>query len=56
MIFLNYTAYSAGGKIILNDELQEFRWFLPEDALKENLITNIQEVVEQFIDTYTKQW
>ena len=36
MIFLNYISYSKGENIILNDELQEFKWFSQEEALKED--------------------
>jgi phosphoglycolate phosphatase len=32
-VLLNYTCRSAGGKVTLNDEAEEYQWILPREAL-----------------------
>lgn len=48
-IFFDYYAKTSDTKVTLNEEAQEFRWALPEDALKMDLNTSTRGFVEKFI-------
>jgi len=50
MVFLNFSALLQWWDIVLNYELQEYRWFNPDESLKENLNSSTREFIEKFIE------
>ena len=48
-IFFDYYAKTSDTKVTLNEEAKEFRWALPEDALKMDLNKSTKGFVEKFL-------
>ena len=49
-IMMNYYAFSAGEKIIPNEEIVEWAWVIPPEALEYNLNTYTQVLIQNYID------
>lgn len=49
MVFIDFCAKIKSNKIILNDELQEYKWFKPKDALRINLNKSTNKFIKMFI-------
>jgi len=50
MIFLNYYCKAVTNNVILNDELQEFKWILPLKALDLELNDSTRKLIEKYMD------
>lgn len=50
MIFLDFAAKVQSGDVKLNEELQEYQWLKPEDALRINLNSSTKQFIEKFIN------
>lgn len=51
MIFLNYAAKATTSEVILNDEMQEYAWIKPQNALLElDLNASSRIFIQRFID------
>ncbi|MCK5176792.1 MAG: NUDIX domain-containing protein, partial [Candidatus Aenigmarchaeota archaeon] len=50
MVFIDFSAKVQSNKIKLNDELQEYKWFKPQDALKIDLNPATKRFIEKFIE------
>lgn len=48
-IFFDYIAKAKPGDVVLNDELQEYGWFDPKDALDLELNKSTKRFIEKFI-------
>lgn len=48
-IYLHFTARFAGGEVNLNDEAEEYKWVLPQDALKLDLVASVRGMIEEYI-------
>ncbi|MCK5476748.1 MAG: NUDIX domain-containing protein [Candidatus Aenigmarchaeota archaeon] len=49
MVFIDFSAKVQSNKIKLNDELQEYKWFKTQDALKIDLNPATKQFIEKFI-------
>ena len=50
MIFLDYLCEYNNGEIVLNDELQEYKWIKPDNALKElELGASTKKLIEKYL-------
>ncbi len=49
MIFLDYSAKATSKDVILNDELQEFMWVRPLEALKLDLNVSTKRFIQKFM-------
>jgi nucleoside triphosphatase len=50
IVYLDIYCKSMGGAVRLNDELSEYRWLKPVDALKLDLADGYPQVIRRFID------
>ncbi|HLC90749.1 MAG TPA: NUDIX domain-containing protein [Candidatus Nanoarchaeia archaeon] len=55
MVFLDFSAKVVGGSVKLNDELQEYRWFSPQQSLQENLNSSTRKLIEAFLERKQRQ-
>ena len=53
-VFLDFVAEYKEGDIILNDELQEYMWVTPKEAMTMNLNESTKSFVEAFMRTCQK--
>ena len=49
LIMLDFYCKLIGGEVILNEELQEYKWLKPKDALYLNLNVSGRKFLEKFI-------
>jgi hypothetical protein len=47
MIFIDYSAKALNNNIILNEELQEYKWLKPKDALLLNLNSSTKIFIQK---------
>lgn len=45
-VLLNYTCDTPGGRVVLNDEAEEFQWLTPSEALKLDLNSPTRILIE----------
>ena len=50
MVFLDYCARALNKDVVLNDELQEYRWVSPKDALNFDLNEATRIFIEKFME------
>ncbi len=50
LVFINFCAKYIGGEIRLNEELQEYRWLKPVEALKLDLIPSMKILLQEYIE------
>lgn len=55
MLFMDYIGKAESVKVTLNDELQEFIWVKPKDALGLPLNSSTKHFIEKYIAKLTKQ-
>ncbi len=48
MVFLDFAAKAKNGEVMLNDELQEYKWFNAQEALDIDLNASTREFIEKF--------
>ncbi|MBT4376912.1 NUDIX domain-containing protein [archaeon] len=49
MVFMDFSAKAITKDIVLNEELQEYKWIKPEDALELDLNPSTRLFIERFI-------
>jgi len=54
LVFINFYAKYIGGEIKLNEELQEYEWFKPAEALKLDLIPSMKILLQTYIEKNEK--
>lgn len=50
MVFMDFSAEARSDHVSLNEELQEYKWFNPKDALKMNLNSSTRRFIKRFIE------
>lgn len=48
-VYLHFIARKASGEVNLNDEAEEYKWVLPQDALKLDLVASVRDMIEEYI-------
>ena len=54
-VFLDFMAEYKEGDIVLNEELQEYKWVTPKEAMTMNLNESTKSFVEAFMRTVSKR-
>ncbi len=50
MVFVDFCGKAEDNEVVLNDEMQEYQWIDPQDALRLNLGSSTKKLIENFIE------
>ncbi len=50
MVFVDFCGKAEDNEVVLNDEMQEYQWIDPQDALHLDLGSSTKKLIENFIE------